>query len=149
MHVSVLRTSFDKLGGLRTTAALRTPKRPEPLRDILSADEVARLIEAAPTLRDRLLIGLLYGCGLKVMMTSESPRSHGDMEGQMRTAFRSLLLLPAEGCADLPRCVVRWLADDSSARRRAPRQIRATVSSEERTEHEGSSPHLRTSVTPW
>lgn len=64
--VAVLRTTFDKLAGLSVTAGLCTPRRPIKLGDILSSDDVARMIEAAPTIRDRLLLGLLYGCGLKV-----------------------------------------------------------------------------------
>jgi len=48
------------------TRGMRTPRRRFGLGTILSPAEVGRMIEAAPTLRDRLLIGLLYGCGLKV-----------------------------------------------------------------------------------
>ncbi|MBM4143371.1 MAG: hypothetical protein FJ225_07255 [Lentisphaerae bacterium] len=32
----------------------------------LNMDEAGRLVQAAESVRDRLLIGLLYGCGLKV-----------------------------------------------------------------------------------
>ena len=65
MSLSVLRTVFDKLGGLAVTTSFRTPKRPRRLPDILSRDEIHRLLSAAPTTRDQLLLGLLYGCGLK------------------------------------------------------------------------------------
>ena len=64
--VAVLRTTFDKLAGLSVTAGLVTPKRPLRLGDIVSSDDVARMIEALPTVRDRLIVGLLYGCGMKV-----------------------------------------------------------------------------------
>ena len=63
---SVLRTAFDKLGGKNITAHLRTPKRPDRLGEIVTEAEAARMIEQCPTLRDRLIIGLLFGCGLKV-----------------------------------------------------------------------------------
>ncbi|MCE9616021.1 MAG: tyrosine-type recombinase/integrase [Lentisphaerae bacterium] len=66
VNISVLRTAFDKLGGLQTTARLRTPKRPQHLGEVVSGPDVARMLAVSPTARDRLLIGLLYGCGLKV-----------------------------------------------------------------------------------
>jgi integrase/recombinase XerD len=65
-NISVLRTVLDKLGGGQLTADLRTPRRPRTLPDTLSAGEIDRLLAAGPTLRDQLLLGLLYGCGLKV-----------------------------------------------------------------------------------
>jgi len=66
MNISVLRTVFDKLGGLSVTRGLRTPKRPRRLPEILSREEALRLLAAAPSTRAQMLLGLLYGCGLKV-----------------------------------------------------------------------------------
>jgi integrase/recombinase XerD len=63
--IAVLRTAFDKLGGLSTTAHMDTPKRPLRLAELVSGDEVGRMIQVLPTIRDRLLVGFLYGCGLK------------------------------------------------------------------------------------
>jgi integrase/recombinase XerD len=37
-----------------------------PLRDILTPEEARRLLAAARSARDRLALGLLHGCGLKV-----------------------------------------------------------------------------------
>jgi integrase/recombinase XerD len=65
-NITVLRMVFDKLGGLNLTRHMVTPRRPWPLPHILTLDEVRRVLSAAPTLRDQLLLGLLYGCGLKV-----------------------------------------------------------------------------------
>jgi site-specific recombinase XerD len=65
-NIAVLRTVFDKLAGFTVTARLRTPRRPWRLPEFISPEEASRLIQAAGTLRDRLLIGFLYGCGLKV-----------------------------------------------------------------------------------
>ena len=61
-HISALRTVFDNLGGMTLTAAMPTPKRPRRLHGVLSPDEVARLLRAAGSTRDRLAILLLYGC---------------------------------------------------------------------------------------
>ena len=66
MNMSGLRNMFDKVGGLSVTAGLRTPRRPHALPEILAPNEVERILNAASTPRDRLLLGLLHGCGLKV-----------------------------------------------------------------------------------
>ena len=66
MNISVLRTVFDKLGGQELMEGIRTPKRGWQLPVILSESEVAQVLGAAPTLRDQLLLGLMYGCLLKV-----------------------------------------------------------------------------------
>ena len=65
-NISVLRTILDKFGGLKVTSDFVTPKRPKRLPHVLSPNEAERLIASAPTLRDQLLLGLMYGCGLKV-----------------------------------------------------------------------------------
>jgi site-specific recombinase XerD len=41
-------------------------KRPIPLPTVLGKDEVARLLQALPRNRDRLMLELAYGCGLRV-----------------------------------------------------------------------------------
>ncbi len=64
--ISVLRTAFDKLGGMNVTETLHTPKRPHRLPTVLSKGEMLQILRAAPTIRDRLLLGLMYFCGLKV-----------------------------------------------------------------------------------
>lgn len=66
INISVLRTAFDKLGGLSTTVDLNTPKRPMHLAEVVSEQDVGRMLAVSATIRDRLLMGLLYGCGLKV-----------------------------------------------------------------------------------
>ena len=66
MNISVLRTVFDKLGGQTVPSQFATPKRPMHLPEILSPAEVCQILASAPTTRDQLLLGLLYGCGLKV-----------------------------------------------------------------------------------
>lgn len=48
------------------TSRLDAPKRARALPKTLSSDEIERLIDAAETPRDRALIELLYGAGLRV-----------------------------------------------------------------------------------
>jgi integrase len=66
MNISVLRLAFDRLSGVSVCSRLVTPKRPTSLPTVLNRDEVWRLLSAADTARDQLLLGLMYGCGLKV-----------------------------------------------------------------------------------
>jgi len=66
IHLSALRTVFDKMCGLNCTLGLMTPRRPKRLPVVLSTDEVSRLLQAAPSLRDKLLLGLMYATGLRV-----------------------------------------------------------------------------------
>jgi len=66
MNISILRTVFDKLAGLKSLNNQRGPRRKLPLPEYLSRDDITRLISSATTLRDQLILALLYGCGLKV-----------------------------------------------------------------------------------
>ena len=55
---------------LDATADLRSPRRSQRLPQVLTRDEVNRLLEAPsgttpPTLRDRALLELMYACGLR------------------------------------------------------------------------------------
>ncbi len=65
-NITALRLFFDKLCGLSVCQNMTTPKRPKRLPTILNRQEILRLISAADTARDQLLLGLLYGSGLKV-----------------------------------------------------------------------------------
>jgi len=64
-NISALRVVFDKFGNQNLTNAIRTPRRPRTLPTVLSRDKVRRILCAAGTVRDRILLGLVYGCGLK------------------------------------------------------------------------------------
>ena len=48
------------------TARMVTPRRNWPLRETLSERELRLLLDALPNPRDRLLVALLAGCGLRV-----------------------------------------------------------------------------------
>lgn len=66
VHVSAIRTAFDKFCFLDIILGIETPKRDKKKPIVLSKDEVRRLIEAAVTLRDKLLLGLMYATGMRV-----------------------------------------------------------------------------------
>jgi site-specific recombinase XerD len=88
MNISILRTVFDKLSGQNITGHLVTPKRPECLPEILSPGEVREILASAPTTRDQLLLGLMYGCGLKVGELCRLTWSDADVEqGTLRVRY--------------------------------------------------------------
>lgn len=101
-NITVLRTVFDKLGGCAFTRHLTTPRRPWPLPHILPIETVRRILAAAPTLRDQLLLGLLYGCGLKAGEVSRL--RWGDVQvlpgvparGQLRLSETRVIPVPAD-----------------------------------------------------
>ncbi len=66
VHLSALRTAFDKMCGQALTLGLEIPRRRKRLPVVLSGAEVVRVLEAAPSLRDKLMLGLMYAGGLRV-----------------------------------------------------------------------------------
>jgi integrase/recombinase XerD len=65
-HLSAIRTVFDKLCGRYITLGLVTPRRPKRLPVILSPEEIKSLLQAATSLRDKLILGLMYATGMRV-----------------------------------------------------------------------------------
>ena len=64
--IAVLRNGFDRLGNMDVTTRMVTPRRKWPLPETLHARELRLLFDALPNPRDRLLVALLAGCGLRV-----------------------------------------------------------------------------------
>ena len=71
--IAVMRNAFDRLSDMPVTVNMVTPRRKWPLPETLSARELRLLFDALPNPRDRLLVALLAGCGLRV---SEACRIH-------------------------------------------------------------------------
>jgi site-specific recombinase XerD len=65
-HLSAIRAAFDKMCGYAVTLGLQSPRRGKHLPVVLSAEEIMRLLQAAPSLRDKLLLGLMYATGMRV-----------------------------------------------------------------------------------
>ena len=96
-RVSAVRTYFRHLGliGARDdnpAAALVMPRRPRKLPRALSPAETERLIDAATgstprTLRDRALVELLYGAGLRVSEAVGLEKNGVDLEERIVRAF--------------------------------------------------------------
>ncbi len=66
VHISAMRTVFDKMCGRSITLGLSTPRKATRLPVVLTPKEVVRLLSGAPSLRDKLLLGLMYATGARV-----------------------------------------------------------------------------------
>jgi integrase/recombinase XerD len=64
------------------TSRLDAPKRARSLPKTLSSEEIARLIDAAESARDKALIELLYGAGLRVSELVSLPLRAAPKSGQ-------------------------------------------------------------------
>lgn len=65
-QLTAIRTCFDKFCLTDITLGLVTPRKRKKLPVVLSKQEVVRLLEAATSLRDKLLLGLMYATGMRV-----------------------------------------------------------------------------------
>jgi integrase/recombinase XerD len=91
MNIAVLRTSFDRVWERDVTRACLTPRRPHRLPDTLNPDQILDVINAAETVRDQLVLGLLYGCGLKPGEVSAMRWRHVDADnGVLRLPLSSV-----------------------------------------------------------
>jgi integrase/recombinase XerD len=86
-RISALRQFYrfllaENVRGDDPTSRLDAPKRARSLPKTLSAEEIARLIEAAETPRDKALIELLYGAGLRVSELVSLPLRTAPKPGQ-------------------------------------------------------------------
>jgi integrase/recombinase XerD len=86
-RISALRQFYrfllsENVRGDDPTSRLDAPKRGRTLPKTLSPDEIARLIEAAETPRDKALIELLYGAGLRVSELVSLPLRAAPKPGQ-------------------------------------------------------------------
>ena len=86
-RISALRQFYrfllqENMRGDDPTARLDAPKRARSLPKTLSLDEIERLIAAAENARDRALIELLYGAGLRVSELVSLPLRAAPKPGQ-------------------------------------------------------------------
>src|SRR3989344_3488198 len=63
---SALKFFYDNILKTKIMAYIKTPKKQRKLPDVLTRDEVKKLIEEAGSLRNKLLIELMYSSGLRV-----------------------------------------------------------------------------------
>ena len=86
-RISALRQFYrfllqENVRGDDPTSRLDAPKRARSLPKTLSPEEIERLIEAAETARDKALIELLYGAGLRVSELVSLPLRSAPKPGQ-------------------------------------------------------------------
>lgn len=78
--LSAIRTIFDKMCLRQLTLGLVTPRKPKRLPVVMNATEVRLMMEAARSLRDKLLLSTMYGMGLRVSEVSRLRWSEIDID---------------------------------------------------------------------
>jgi len=66
VFLSALRFAFANILGKDVTLGIKRPKRERKIPDVLTKDEVQRLIEATPTKKSKLMVQIAYACGFRV-----------------------------------------------------------------------------------
>jgi integrase/recombinase XerD len=159
----------ENVRGDDPTTRLDPPKRARALPKTLSSDEIARLIEAAETPRDRALFELLYGAGLRVselvslpLRAAKAGQPHMIVEGKGgkerlvalgRPALAALAEHLATRASTLPKIearrekAARWLfpsasAADGKLTRRRVAQLLAQAAAKAGIDPARVSPHV-------
>jgi integrase/recombinase XerD len=98
--LSAIRTGFDKMCRRQITLGLATPRKPKRQPVVLNQTEIRLLLEAARSLRDKLLMSLMYGVGLRVSEVSRLRWNEIDFERRTVRVFQGkgrkdrLVILP-------------------------------------------------------
>ena len=66
LFLSALRYSYSNILGIDPTIKLKRPKKEKRLPTVLTKDEVKRLFNALDSKKSKLMISLMYACGLRV-----------------------------------------------------------------------------------
>jgi len=64
LSLSTIRFFFQNVLGIKIY--VENPKRNKPIPEVLSIDEIKRLIDSVDNVKHKLIIRLMYGCGLRV-----------------------------------------------------------------------------------
>lgn len=102
---SSIRFFFKLLG--KTDIKINLPKKEQKLPNILTKDEVARLIRAANTKKSKLIISILYSTGMRVSEVVNLQRQNLDLEnneGMVKSGKGKkdrLFIINAELCVGL------------------------------------------------
>jgi len=78
--ISAIRNVFDKMCCRQVTLGLATPRKPSRQPVVLNQTEIRMMLEAARSLRDKMLMSLMYGVGLRVSEVSRLRWSELDFE---------------------------------------------------------------------
>src|SRR3989344_1501759 len=66
LFLSALRYSYSNILGIDPTIKLKRPKKEKRLPTVLTKDEVKRLFNALDSKKSKLMVSLMYACGLRV-----------------------------------------------------------------------------------
>lgn len=118
VHLSCLRTVFDKMCFREITLGLLTPRRTHKLPVVLSTEDVKRLLAATPSLRDKLLLGLMYATGMRVsevvrVRTSDLDFARGTIRVEQGKGRKDRLVMLPQSFAPLLEHVAKTSSRDA------------------------------------
>ena len=87
-QLTAIRTCFDKFCLIDLTLGLATPRRQKKLPIVLSKNEIVRLLEAAVSPRDKLLLGMMYATGMRVSEVARIQFKDIDFERNLINIWR-------------------------------------------------------------
>jgi len=66
LFLSALRFAFSNILNKDITQPIKRPKRERKIPDVLTKEEVKKLIQTIPTKKSKLMASTIYGCGFRV-----------------------------------------------------------------------------------
>ena len=66
LFLSAIKYSYSNILGKDPTIKIKRPKREKKIPDVLTKSEVKRLIDSLETKKSKLMISLIYACGMRV-----------------------------------------------------------------------------------
>jgi integrase/recombinase XerD len=117
--ISALRIAFDRLSDRRIAGAARSPPTPRTLPVPLEPFEIVRLLLGAPSLVDKLMLGIMYGTGSTMREVFDLRWSDVDVDRRTISIWQGRRRRRAE--LRLPACLeplLRRLAPEGPGRRR-------------------------------
>lgn len=66
VFLSALRFTYSNILGKDITAGIKRPKREKKIPDVLTKEEVKKLINSISTTKSKLMVSMIYACGFRV-----------------------------------------------------------------------------------
>ncbi len=85
LALAAIRFAFSSILNFDPTSGIKRPKKEKKLPEVLTKDEVLKLIEAADTKKSKLILSLIYAAGLRVSELTNLKKS--DLNFQELTGY--------------------------------------------------------------
>ena len=106
VFLSAVKYSYSNILGKDITAGIKRPKKEKKLPTVLTKDEIKKLIESMNSKKSKLMVSLMYACGMRVseLVNLKNP----DFNFDEKTGF----IRQAKGKKDRIFNIPKFLAED-------------------------------------